>query len=127
MTMKRSLGLVLLCLLASLSIPAHADTNPSDRRWFALAIISLLAERGSSEPGIFYSTQYQFEPGILVRTQRKERLTLSLGVTENTFTIGPSLRIGESKLHLAGGVASEQDRLFTFPFLCLSWRWSPYY
>lgn len=125
--MKWALVVFLLVFLAVYRVPAEGRVDPSDRTWIALALISLLSERGSSEPGIFYSWQYQFEPGILVRMEAKKRLTPSLGVTNSTFTLGPSLRVGESRFHLSGGVASEQDRISTFPFLCLSWRWSVYY
>lgn len=124
--MKWVLILLFVLCLGFVGSPAKAQVNASNRVWIALALISLMSEEGSSEPGIFYSWQYQFEPGVLVRMQAKERLTLSLGVTNDTFTLGPSLRLGRSRYHLAGGVASEQDRLFTSPFLCLSWRWSIY-
>jgi hypothetical protein len=125
--MKLAFAAAILAFSCLICLPARAGMDPGDRRWFALAVLSLVSQEGSSEPGIFYSSEYQFEPGILVRTKAEDKLTLSLGITENTFTLGPSLRIGKSRYHLSGGVASEQDRVFTFPFACLSWRWNVYY
>jgi hypothetical protein len=125
--MKWAFCAAALVVLTSLSLPAEARLQSSDRQWIALAAISLLSQDGSSEPGLFYSTRYEFEPGILVRMQRNKRLTLGLGVTQSTFTMGPSLRIGKSRLHLSGGVASDQDRFSTFHYTCLSWRWNIYY
>jgi len=124
--MRWTLVLVVLVLFVLQCVPAKAAIDPADRRWIAIAILSLVSEGGSSEPGIFYSWKHQFEPGILVRARAGERLTLGVGITENTFALGPSLRIDKSRFHLSGGVASDQDRMFTYPFVCLSWRWITY-
>ena len=125
--MKWAIAIAALLLLGSLSQRAEADTTPGDRRWLALALVSLLNEDSSPESGVFYSSEHQFEPGLLVRMQPKRRLSLAVGITEGAFALGPSLRVGKSRFYLTGGVASEQERLSTFPFACVSWRWRSRY